>query len=120
MSDEKSVLVLTQNMFFLPRVQNAANAFGYEVIQARTEPDFWDKFQDGNPILVLVDLEGDGETWPNVINGLKSERGSDVKVVAYGPHEDEAALARARELGCNQVLTKGEFSRDLHKILESP
>ena len=119
MSDEKSVLVLGQNMFFVPRVQIAADAFGYKVMQVRTEPDFWEKFQETHTVLVLVDLEGDAATWPNVVDGLKRERKSEVKVVAFGPHSDEVGLAKARELGCNLVVTKGEFSRDLQKILES-
>ncbi len=105
-------------MFFVPRVQNAANAFGYKVMQMRTEPDFWEKFQETHPVLVLVDLEGDATTWPSVVDSLKNERKSEVKVIAFGPHSDEAGLAKARELGCNLVVTKGEFSRDLQKILE--
>ena len=119
MPDEKSVLVLGQNLFFVPRVQIAADVFGYKVMQVRTEPDFWDRFQETSPVLVLIDLEGDAATWPNVVDSLKNERKSEIKVVAFGPHSDEASLAKARELGCNLVVTKGEFSRDLQKYLES-
>ena len=117
MSDQKSILVVGQNMFFLPRIQNAADALGYTVRQARTESDFWERYQDTKTILVLVDLEGDEETWPKVVEGLKKKAAADVRVVAFGPHSDEAGMAKAIELGCDQVVSKGEFSRDLPKIL---
>ena len=38
--------------------------------------------------------------------------------MAFGPHEDVAMLERARDLGCDIVLNKGEFNRDLPKIIE--
>ena len=119
MPDEKSVLVVGQNLFFLPRIQNAASPHGYKVTQARTESDFWDKFNESEPVLVLVDLEGDEATWPKVVERLRNEQKSDVRIVAFGPHSDVAGMAKARELGCNQVVSKGEFSRDLHKILDN-
>ena len=40
-----------------------------------------------------------------------------VKVAAFGPHENVAMLERARNLGCDFVLNRGEFNRDLPKII---
>jgi len=48
---------------------------------------------------------------------LRGENRSSVKVIAFGPHSDEAGMAKARELGCDLVISKGEFSRDMVKIL---
>ena len=47
------------------------------------------------------------------------EISAEVRVVAFGPLRDVAGMAKAKELSCNQVVSKGEFSRDLHKILEN-
>lgn len=117
MADQKTVLVVGQNLFFLPRIQNAATPHGYKVVQTRTEADFQDAFQEDTIALVLVDLEGNADEWPKVVEGLKGEKAASVKVVAFGPHSDEAGMTRARELGCDLVLSKGEFSRDIVKIL---
>ena len=119
MSEPKTVLVVGQNLFFLPRIQNAATPNGYKVVQARTEAEFRENFEEGTTALVLVDLEGDAEEWPKVVQGLRGEKRASVKVVAFGPHSDEAGMARARDLGCDLVLSKGEFSRDLIKLLAS-
>ena len=74
---------------------------------------------EGTTALVLVDLEGDAQEWPKVVQGLRGEKRAPVKVVAFGPHSDEAGMARARDLGCDLVLSKGEFSRDLIRLLAS-
>ncbi|MCI0771728.1 MAG: hypothetical protein J4N94_07595, partial [Chloroflexi bacterium] len=107
MSEPKTVLVVGQNLFFLPRIQNAATPNGYKVVQARTEAEFRESFEEGTTALVLVDLEGDAEEWPKVVQGLRGEKRASVKVVAFGPHSDEAGMARARDLGCDLVLSKG-------------
>lgn len=114
---EKTVLVVGQNLFFIPRIQNAATPHGYKVVQTRTEADFQDSFREDETALVLVDLEGSVDEWPKVVTGLRGEYRSAVRVVAFGPHSDEAGMAKARELGCDQVISKGEFSRDLVKLL---
>ena len=119
MSEPKTVLVVGQNLFFLPRIQNAATPNGYKVLQTRTEAEFRESFEEGTTALVLVDLEGDAQEWPKVVQGLRGEKRASVKVVAFGPHSDEAGMARARDLGCDLVLSKGEFSRDLIKLLAS-
>ena len=56
MPDEKLVLVVGQNLFFLPRIQNAASPHGYKVMQARTEQDFWDMFKKAEAVLGCVDI----------------------------------------------------------------
>lgn len=119
MSEPKTVLVVGQNLFFIPRIQNAATPNGYKVLQTRTEAEFRESFEEGTTALVLVDLEGDVQEWPKVVQGLRGEKRAPVKVVAFGPHSDEAGMARARDLGCDLVLSKGEFSRDLIKLLAS-
>jgi ActR/RegA family two-component response regulator len=117
MPDKKTVLFVGQNLVFLPRIQSAASALEYQVKQTRTESDFWDAYGEIKPALVLVDLEGDSETWPRIIEGIKREQNSNIRVVAFGPHADVASMEQARQLGCDEVLTKGAFTRDLSKVL---
>ena len=118
MAETETVLLVGQNLFFLGRVESLAEAGGYELLRATTEDSFWRLFHRQKPALLLVDLEGDEETWGKVLEGLQSEK-QGVKVVAFGPHENVTALERARGLGCDLVLNKGEFNRDLPRIFES-
>ena len=100
------------------RVEVQAEPLGYEVQWAKTQSAFSDYYESSRPALVLVDLEGDESTWTDVLKEISNKEAGRAKVVAFGPHEDVAMLERARDLGCDIVLNKGEFNRDLPKIIE--
>ena len=115
------IILLGQNLFFQARVETVAEPRGYSVRQAHTEADFWASYVDGETELVLVDLEGDADTWSGVLAAL-SERvagsaGSGPRIVAFGPHEDTASMERAAALGAHQTLNKGRFSATLGEIV---
>ncbi len=116
-SDRETVLLVGQNLFFLGRVETVAEPLGYEVQRATTESAFWDIYASRRPALVLVDLEGDESIWSKVLENIDNQKAGGVKLVAFGPHENVAMLERARNLGCDLVLNKGEFNRDLPKII---
>ena len=115
------IILLGQNLFFQARVETVAEPLGYSVRQAHTAADFWDWYADGETDLVLVDLEGDANTWNAVMADL-GERiaagsGSGPRIVAFGPHEDTASMERAAALGAHQTLNKGRFSATLGEIV---
>ena len=115
--DSKSILLVGQNLFFLGKVDALAEPLGHEVQRAATEPVFKEKAQDHRLALVLIDLEGDESIWVTALEDIKNNRPG-VKSVAFGPHGNGAALQQARDLGCSLVLTKGEFNRDLPRIIQ--
>jgi DNA-binding NarL/FixJ family response regulator len=118
MADGPTALLVGQNLFFLGRVEALAQARGLELLRATDEDTFWAHFNRQKPALLLIDLEGAESVWVNVLQGVQKTRDG-VKVVAFGPHQDVAALDRARALGCDLVLNKGEFNRDLPQIFGS-
>ena len=117
-SSKEIILLVGQNLFFLGRVENLAEPLGYEVQYTTTESAFWDAYGSGQIALILVDLEGDESIWRKVLEGIRQQGAGAVKVVGFGPHENATMLERARNLGCDLVLNKGEFNRDLPKIIE--
>ena len=82
-----------------------------------TKLEFWETYREHTPTLLLVDLEGDFDTWHEVLSELKITE-PQRSVVAFGPHSDVKNMELANDLGCNQVLSKGAFTRDLQKLLE--
>ena len=117
-SDRGIILFVGQNLFFLGRIEALAESQGYEVQRATTESAFWENYGSRWLALILVDLEGEESIWSKVLEGINDQEGGGVKIVAFGPHEDVAMLERARTLGCDLVLNKGEFNRDLPEIIE--
>ena len=117
-SDRETVLLVGQNLFFLGKIEAVAEPLGYEVQRATTESVFREYYASRRPALILVDLEGDESIWSEVLGNFKRPEEGVVKVVAFGTHENVDMLERARNLGCDLVLNKGEFNRDLPKIIE--
>ena len=117
-SDRETVLLVGQNLFFLGRIEAVAEPLGYEVERATTESVFWEFYASRRPALILFDLEGDELIWSKILEHIDHQDAGGVKLVAFGPHENVAMLERARHLGCDLVLNKGEFNRDLCKIIE--
>ena len=113
------IILLGQNLFFQGRVETVAEPLGYSVRQAHTEADFWDCYADDQTELVLVDLEGDAETWSAVLTSLgeRASAGAGPRIVAFGPHEDTASMERAAALGAQRTLNKGRFSATLGEIV---
>ena len=144
MAGRNGIILLGQNLFFQGRVEAVAAPLGYRVRQAQTEADFWADYADGagngdgdgdggdgGTALVLVDLEGDADTWAAVLAGLqrRAQPGAGagagapstaqpaVRIVAFGPHEDTASMEKAQALGCHLTLNKGRFSATLGEII---
>ncbi len=118
MHGSDKVILVAQDLFFLPRVYNAAAPHGYEVMQAQTAERFEDVYREGRTALVLVDLAGDAGEWQAVVGRLSREAGRP-RIVAFGNHADEEALEEAVALGCDSAISNAELSRDIVKIVES-
>ena len=118
MNGNGKIILVAQDLFFLPRVYNAAAPQGYEVMQTQTAERFRDVYGEGRTALVLVDLAGDAGEWQAVVERLSGEAGRP-RIVAFGNHADEEALEEAVALGCDAAISNAELSRDMVKIVES-
>ena len=116
MTPAGTIVLVGQNLVFLGQVENIAEPRGYETLRATTEEAFWRHHSRRQPSLVLVDLEGEEPVWTSVVPALRSQDTA-VPIIAFGPHEDTATMERAQTLGCNAALSKGQFHRDLEKII---
>jgi CheY-like chemotaxis protein len=117
-TDRETILLVGQNLFFLGRVDTLSQPLGYDAQRASTESAFWENYGGRKPALILIDLEGDESTWSKVLESINHREPGGAKVIAFGPHENVDMMQRAKDLGCDLVLNKGEFNRDLPKIIE--
>ena len=120
MAGPEAVLVLSDNLFFMPRIEAAAESAGMETVQCHSGKGLLEAAEGRETPLVLVDLEMDETVWAEalaVINGLTTA--SRPLVVAYGPHGEPQTLRKARELGSDAVLIKRDFSERLPELLET-
>ncbi len=118
-------LVLTGNLFFIPRIESAAIRSGLEAIYGNSASGLLKSTSGREVALALIDLEQDEEAWVEGISTLAeamNSRGQDAEafpLIAYGPHGDAQTLRKARALGCDAVLTKRDFSQQLPELLRT-
>ena len=66
----------------------------------------------GAPSVVVIDLET-----PGAIDAIAGFKGAGRSVVAFGPHVKVNLLEAARAAGADQVLTRGQATRDLGPLV---
>src|SRR5438105_3070429 len=66
--------------------------------------------------LLIVDLALDGLDLAEVVSVARSAA-PQTRIVAFGAHVNEAALAAAANAGCDVVLTRGQFHKQYVELL---
>ncbi len=120
-------LVLTGNLFFIPRIESAAMRSGMEAIYGNSAAGLLKSTAGREIAVALIDLETDEAAWVEGVSLLAGALKSGVHrgdagvapLIAYGPHGDAETLRKARALGCDAVLTKRDFSQRLPELMGS-
>lgn len=110
------VVAVVGDLFFKSRIQQTASALGVSITFATSEPALREALAAGDVGLVIVDLGVKPIDAASAIAIAKEAAG--VGCVAFVSHVDEVAQRRAREAGCDEVMPKSSFTRDLASILQ--
>ena len=80
---------------------------GFETIEATNGHDALAQVREHLPDVVVLDLALPGIDGWEVARLIKADRATaDVRLLGFTAHAEKAALQRAREAGCDAVLTK--------------
>lgn len=106
------------DLFFSSKITETARQVGLKVVLAGTADALVTRAAGGAAI-VLLDL-GAAQLDPiGTITRLKSDPATaSIPIVAFANHEKTDDIRRAREAGCDQVMTRGAFSSGLPAILQ--
>jgi CheY-like chemotaxis protein len=110
---------LTADLFFSSRVAGAAQRVGTELKVVGTLSALLEAAEKGGECsLVVIDLTLPAIDVSHAVSAIK-QRCPSTRIVAYGPHVQEARLAAATEAGCDEVLTRGQFDREMERVLQA-
>ena len=112
-----TLLLLSNNLMFLPRIQQAAGST-VSIVRASNLDRLTELISEGNIDIVVADLEYDQDFWHKALQLFQENQNLNPKMIAYGPHEDTNSMELARSLGCDPVLAKGAFVNNLKNILK--
>ncbi|MEM7317007.1 MAG: hypothetical protein AAF497_28070 [Planctomycetota bacterium] len=110
------VIFFTQDLMFSGRIASAASAAGAELEEVMNAEVLLDSAANGCD-LVILDLATSSvvASLQDVVPKLKSLE-QPPTVLAYGPHVQESNLELARESGCDQVMSRGQFNSSLGQL----
>jgi hypothetical protein len=137
------LLALTDDVFLVPRFEDAARALGGrarfagrpEDLGVRADPaprsiplteplegaeaELVRSITSDRPSLILVDLSARTIPWESWIQVLKTSAATRrIPIVAFGPHVEGEALRRARAAGADEAITRGQLHASLPDILQ--
>lgn len=112
-------LMLTDDLIFFSRVSGSARAAGLAVRMVRTPADLIAAARTEPPSGVILDLHNTELDLPVLLVQLKETCPTMPRVTAYGAHVEAATLRAAREAGCDLVVARSKFVKEVEeKIAE--
>ena len=109
------VVYFARDMLFTSKIREVAKQLGVTVEAARDATALSQAVAQGAR-LVIVDLRLDGAL--DALSAVTSDPASaDVPTVGFIDHEKVEVMDEARARGCREVLTKGQFSHALPRLL---
>ena len=117
---KRIVLAAVEDMFFLAKIEAAAKAAGVDLVEARSAEKVNEHLDALSPDLIILDLNTRAWDPLEVIRRIRGEpKFRSTPVVAFLSHVQVELERAARAAGCEKVIPRSAFSRDLPNILKA-
>ncbi len=110
------VLVVTDDLFFWARIEEAARRAGREVARVSGDSDMEEACRSGGVRRILADL---GARSVDVYEWARRWRSAPhpPEMVAFGHHADRDAISRAIEAGYGRFVPNSRLARELDSLV---
>lgn len=114
-----TVFYLTGDLLFSSRVSGVAAQLGIDLQIVGSVAQLLQRADaSADCKLVLIDLTSSSLELDAAVQAIR-ERMPQARIVAYGPHVQEALLTAAAAAGCDAVLSRGQFDREMSRVLRA-
>ena len=114
-SSSSRVLAVVEDLFFTARISETARLAGLAVDFITDEQSLLNRAAD-NPPLIILDLNAASLQPLSLIPKLKAA-GSQARILGFLSHVQTGLWKQAQEAGCDLVLPRSSFTKNLHQIL---
>lgn len=114
---EKTLLVADDEPLFLESVSEALGAFCKRVMTAGNGKEAWEKYRQGMPEILLLDVTMPGMSGLDLVEKIRKEDHA-TRIVLMTAHTDEHFLLKAAELELTRYLVKPVTMPQLLDALE--
>jgi CheY-like chemotaxis protein len=104
-----AVVLLTSDLTVVSRVEGVAARVGADVRTFSSASQAFSCCVAEHADRLILDLSFPSLDVQSLVDQLKSAAPNPPRVIAFGPHVHEGRLAAAREAGCDEVVSRGEF-----------
>ncbi len=113
-----SAVLVTSDLVVSSRISGAAADCGATVEVFLDADRLWESPATVEAMsLLILDLSTPGLDVQASVARLRRERADRTAVIAFGPHVHGAKLEAAREAGCDETFTRGQFHSQIASIL---
>jgi len=114
----KRVVAVVSDLMFTAKIQDAAKRTGLEAVFVKSKEQAIEAAKQA-PAMILVDLNDRGVDALELIGELKADEATRaVRLLGYVSHVETEVRRAALEKGCDEVLPRSAFSKNLQEILQ--
>ena len=118
-TNQKTILVAINDIFFYTKVRDALRTKGYTIEKARTQQDIADKASSIGPRLVILDMNDMAVNSFHALETLKADlRLNAIPTLAFANHEEVDTWNRAKALGITKIVSRNEFSARTRELVD--
>ncbi|MGB7293608.1 MAG: response regulator [Thermodesulfobacteriota bacterium] len=114
----KKILAVLDDLFFSSKIREAANTLDIDLEFVKKPDGFSEKISSEKPSLIIFDLNSRAGSPLEIIRSIKSS--SELKkipVIGFLSHVQIELKKEADRAGCDLVIPRSRFSKDLREIL---
>ena len=114
----RRVLAAVEDLLFKSKVSETASTLGIEASFPRNPKRLLEALHESPPDLLVLDLNSARFEPLSLLRSVRSEEAtSDVPTVGFLSHVQKDLAVAAREAGCDRIVARSAFTRDLPQIL---
>ena len=114
----RRILGAVEDLLFKSKISETASQLGIEAAFPRSPKKLLQALQESPPDLLVLDLNSARFEPLTLLRDINSdETMREVSTVGFLSHVQKDLAVAAREAGCDRVVARSAFTRDLPKIL---
>jgi CheY-like chemotaxis protein len=117
-NSKNQIIAVMDDLFFSSKIREAAKPLGLTIEFIKNTDGLIEKLESQKPSLLIFDLNSKACNPTKIIKNLKSSPIlKDIPVLGYLSHVQTELKEEADKAGCDLVLPRSKFSKDLKEIL---
>jgi PleD family two-component response regulator len=114
----RRVLGAVEHLLFKSKISETSSQLGIEAAFPRSPKKLRDALRESPPDLLVLDLNSARFEPLTLLREVKSDEATrDISTIGFLSHVQKDLAVAAREAGCDRIVARSAFTRDLPKIL---